>query len=257
MIKVLVVDDDVRVARNHRELAHSLPGFEVVGVAHTAADALREIRRLRPDLVLLDLYLPDGTGISVLRTLRAPESAAQHPVDFLVITAVRDIEQVRAALHGGAVHYLLKPFPLSALRDQLERYAVANQRMAHPGQATTQRDVDRLIGLMRPAAVTPSLPKGLTATTSELVAGTLRDTQGDLSAVDVSERTGVSRVTARRYLEHLCADGRAELRMRYGSAGRPEHRYRWVRPEADGGAPRTTDSHKLRMKPPQDGPPRP
>lgn len=233
MIKVLVVDDDVRVARNHRELVQSLPGFTVVGVAHTAADALTEVRRLRPDLVLLDLYLPDGTGISVLRTLRAPENAARHPVDFLVITAVRDIEQVRAALHGGAVHYLLKPFPLSALRDQLERYAVANQRMADPGQATTQRDVDRLIGLMRPAAVAQSLPKGLTAATSELVANTVRDADGDLSAVDVSERTGVSRVTARRYLEHLCADGRAELRMRYGSAGRPEHRYRWLRPDTD------------------------
>lgn len=231
-IKVLVVDDDVRVARNHRELVQSLPGFAVVGVAHTAADALTEVRRLRPDLVLLDLYLPDDTGISVLRTLRSPENAGQHPVDFLVITAVRDIDQVRAALHGGAVHYLLKPFPLTALRDQLERFAVARQRMAGAGQAASQRDVDRLFGLMRPSAATQSLPKGLTAATSELIASTLREAGGDLSAVDVSERTGVSRVTARRYLEYLCADGRAELRMRYGSAGRPEHRYTWLGPSS-------------------------
>ncbi|WP_308405513.1 response regulator [Streptomyces tardus] len=229
-IGVLVVDDDVRVARNHRELVQSLPGFTVVGVAHTAADALTEMARLRPDLVLLDLYLPDDTGISVLRRQRSPENAGHHPVDFLVITAVRDIDQVRAALHGGAVHYLLKPFPLTALRDQLERFAVARQRMAGAGQAASQRDVDRLFGLMRPSTATQSLPKGLTAATSELIAGTLREADGDLSAVDVSERTGVSRVTARRYLEHLCADGRAELRMRYGSAGRPEHRYTWLGP---------------------------
>ncbi|WP_016905723.1 response regulator [Streptomyces xiaopingdaonensis] len=229
MIRVLVVDDDARVARNHRELVDSLPGFTTAGVVHTAVDALDAVRRLRPDLVLLDLYLPDDTGISVLRTLRAPETAARHPVDFLVITAVRDIDQVRAALHGGAVHYLLKPFPLTALRDRLERYAVARSKMTDAGEAASQREVDRLFALMRSPVAAPALPKGLTSTTSELVADVLRGAEGDLSAVDVSARTGVSRVTARRYLEHLCADGRVELRMRYGSAGRPEHRYRWLR----------------------------
>ncbi|GAA3756515.1 two-component system CitB family response regulator [Spinactinospora alkalitolerans] len=228
MIRVLIVDDDARVAHNHRELVESLTGFTVVDVAHTAAAALAGVERDRPDLVLLDLYLPDDSGISVLRALRAQAGpATADPVDVLVITAVRDIEQVRAALHGGAVHYLLKPFPLTALRDQLERYAAARRRLTRVEEAT-QSDVDRLFGLMRP--VSPqSLPKGLTPATAELVADTLRAAESDLSAAEVGERTGVARVTARRYLEHLCADGRAELRMRYGSTGRPEHRYRWVR----------------------------
>lgn len=227
MIRVLVVDDDVRVARNHQELVESLPGFGVVGVAHTAAAALTQIHGHRPDLVLLDLHLPDASGISVMRALRASAgSAAPQQTDFLMITAVRDIAQVRSALHGGAVHYLLKPFPLSALRDQLERYAVARRQMDAHGEAT-QQDVDRLFGLLRPAAAR-SLPKGLTSATVDLVAGVLRDAPQEVSASEVAERAGVSRVTARRYLEHLCADGRAELRMRYGSAGRPEHLYRWV-----------------------------
>lgn len=227
MIRVLVVDDDVRVARNHQELVESLPEFTVAGVAHTAAAALTQIRGHQPDLVLLDLHLPDASGISVMRALRAAAtSAGPQQTDFLMITAVRDIGQVRSALHGGAVHYLLKPFPLSVLRDQLERYAVARRRMDAEGEAT-QQDVDRLFGLLRPAAAR-SLPKGLTATTADLVAGALREAEGEVSASEVAERAGVSRVTARRYLEHLCADGRAELRMRYGSAGRPEHLYRWV-----------------------------
>jgi len=227
VIRVLVVDDDVRVARNHQELVESLPGFGVVGVAHTAAAALTQIHGHRPDLVLLDLHLPDASGISVMRALRASAgSAAPQQTDFLMITAVRDIAQVRSALHGGAVHYLLKPFPLSALRDQLERYAVARRQMDAHGEAT-QQDVDRLFGLLRPAAAR-SLPKGLTSATVDLVAGVLRDAPQEVSASEVAERAGVSRVTARRYLEHLCADGRAELRMRYGSAGRPEHLYRWV-----------------------------
>lgn len=227
MIRVLVVDDDVRVARNHQGLVESLPGFTVAGVAHTAAAALTQIRGHRPDLVLLDLHLPDASGISVMRALRAAAtSTGPQQTDFLMITAVRDIAQVRSALHGGAVHYLLKPFPLSVLRDQLERYAVARRRMDADGEAT-QQDVDRLFGLLRPAAAR-SLPKGLTSATVDLVAGVLREADGEVSASEVAERAGVSRVTARRYLEHLCADGRAELRLRYGSAGRPEHLYRWV-----------------------------
>jgi response regulator of citrate/malate metabolism len=226
MIRVLVVDDDVRVARNHQELVESVPEFTVVGVAHTAAAALTQVRGHRPDLVLLDLHLPDASGISVMRALRSASSQGTPQPDFLMITAVRDIAQVRSALHGGAVHYLLKPFPLSALRDQLERYAVARRQMDGEGQAT-QHDVDRLFGLLRPPAAR-SLPKGLTSATVDLVAGVLREAEGEVSASDVAERSGVSRVTARRYLEHLCADGRAELRMRYGSAGRPEHLYRWV-----------------------------
>ena len=226
MIRVLVVDDDARVARNHQELVESVPEFTVVGVAHTAAAALTQVRGHRPDLVLLDLHLPDASGISVMRALRSASSQGTPQPDFLMITAVRDIAQVRSALHGGAVHYLLKPFPLSALRDQLERYAVARRQMEGDGDAT-QQDVDRLFGLLRPPAAR-SLPKGLTSTTVDLVAGVLREAEGEVSASDVAERSGVSRVTARRYLEHLCADGRAELRMRYGSAGRPEHLYRWV-----------------------------
>lgn len=226
MIRVLVVDDDVRVARNHQELVESVPEFTVVGVAHTAAAALAQVRGHRPDLVLLDLHLPDASGTSVMHTLRSATSQSAPQPDFLMITAVRDIAQVRAALHGGAVHYLLKPFPLSALRDQLERYAVARRQMEGERQAT-QQDVDRLFGLLRPPAAR-SLPKGLTSATVDLVAGVLREAEGEVSASDVAERSGVSRVTARRYLEHLCADGRAELRMRYGSAGRPEHLYRWV-----------------------------
>ncbi|SIO90497.1 response regulator [Nocardiopsis sp. JB363] len=226
MIRVLVVDDDVRVARNHQELVESVPEFTVVGVAHTAAAALTQVRGHRPDLVLLDLHLPDASGLSVMRALRSSTESGTPQPDFLMITAVRDIAQVRSAVHGGAVHYLLKPFPLSVLRDQLERFAVARRQMQGQGEAT-QQDVDRLFGLLRPPAAR-SLPKGLTATTVDLVAGVLREAEGELSAAEVAERSGVSRVTARRYLEHLCADGRAELRMRYGSAGRPEHLYRWV-----------------------------
>ncbi|GAB3179854.1 response regulator [Nesterenkonia halophila] len=227
MIRVLIVDDDARVAQNHRELVDSTAGFEVVDVEHTAASAVAAVQRHAPDLVLLDLFLPDRPGLDVLREMRGPgQATGAGLVDVVVITALRELAHVRTALQSGALHYLLKPFPLATLREVLERYA-AMRRTADRLSTVTQGDVDQLISLLRP---TPSaaLPKGLTATTATLVAETLRGAAGDLSAAEVSEATGIARVTARRYLEHLCTEKRAELRLQYGSAGRPEHRYRWA-----------------------------
>jgi response regulator of citrate/malate metabolism len=226
-ITTLIVDDDVRVARNHREMVESLPGFRVVRTVHTAAEALEAVRQHHPDLLLLDLFLPDRTGLAVLEKLRSSGWLREVGiVDVVLITALRDVEQVRTAMAMGALNYLIKPFPLRQLRDQLERYAAARKRMAAMS-TVTQNDVDALFGMMRPVA-SRSIPKGLTPATVDRVAEALRASPGDVSAVEVSDVTGLARVTARRYLEHLCAEGRAELTLRYGQAGRPEHRYRWV-----------------------------
>lgn len=228
MLSVLIVDDDARVARNHGDCVESMRRFAVAGTVHTGAAALQAVAEAKPDLVLLDLYLPDMSGIEVLRRLRATTGAdGSAPVDVLVISALRDVEHVRAAMHGGAMYYLIKPFDLSALRHQLDRFAAARDRLSGV-ETVTQHDVDNVFGVHRPAATRTELPKGLTAETARLVADTLRTAGSDLSAVQVAERAGIARVTARRYLEHLCTDGRAQLRMRYGSAGRPEHRYQWV-----------------------------
>ncbi len=224
MIRVLVVDDDARVAHNHRKLVETLEGFEAVGVARTAAEALNSVEQLGPDLVLLDIYLPDESGVQVLRRLRG----AAHTLDVLVITAMRDTETVQAAMQSGAVHYLLKPFPFSELRDRLNQYARARSALAAVTEAE-QSDVDRVYGLMRTRTNPPEkLPKGLSQVTAQLVVDTLRAAGTDLSALELGERAGLSRVSARRYLDHLSTTGTVELRLRYGSAGRPEHRYRWT-----------------------------
>lgn len=226
MIRVLVVDDDARVAHNHHKLVETLDGFESVGVAHTARSALTMVEEQWPDLVLLDIYLPDESGVTVLRRLRGVARA----LDVLVITAMRDADTVQAAMQTGAVHYLLKPFPFSDLRDRLKRYAAAKSALDSVTEAE-QSDVDRVYGLLRAQETTAaptSLPKGLSQVTAQLVVDTLRAAGTDLSAVELGERAGISRVSARRYLDHLTTTGSTELRMRYGSAGRPEHRYRWA-----------------------------
>ncbi|MFI6387704.1 response regulator [Nonomuraea sp. NPDC050547] len=215
MIKVLVVDDDFMVARIHSGYVARMPGFEVVAAAHTGNDALEAVRRFRPDLVLLDIYLPDLSGLDVLKAL--------NDVDVLMISAARDLPTVREAMRSGAVNYLIKPFTAAALADRLRQYAASRKRLTALGPEVGQDEVDRLFGALK----TP-LPKGLSSATCELVADTLRTAAGDLSAAEAAVLAGLSRVSARRYLEHLCAVGKAELRPRYGTAGRPEHRYRWI-----------------------------
>jgi len=221
VIRVMVVDDDFMVAKVHCGFVERIPGFVVAGVAHTGAEALDLTRSSMPDLILLDVYLPDISGLDVMRRLR--ESGA--PVDVLAITAARDVSTIRTALRGGIVHYLIKPFTYDVLRERLEQYAAAHRRLARLGEVA-QDDVDKLFGAMRPHRVT--LPKGLTPPTAELVGRVLQATDADLSAAECAERAGLSRVSTRRYLEHFVAVGKAEVRLRYGAAGRPERRFRWV-----------------------------
>ena len=222
MIRVLVVDDDFMVAKVHRGFVDRIPGFTTVGVAHTGADALAQAGTLRPDLVLLDIYLPDITGLDVLRRLR--ESSDGGP-DVLAVTAARDVSTVRSALRGGVVHYVLKPFGFDVLRDRLERYAAVQGRLAGTTDVG-QPDVDQLFVTMRMTSA--PMPKGLTADTSRLIANAMRACPDDLSAEECAERIGLSRVSTRRYLEHFVTAGKAEVRLRYGTAGRPQRRYRWI-----------------------------
>ena len=223
MISVLIVDDDFMVAKVHAGFVAALDGFEVVGTASTVTQALEAVVRLRPDLVLLDVYLPDMTGLDVLRRLRA----AACPSDVIVISAARDVDSIRSALHGGVMHYLVKPFDRRTFETRLRDYAALRSDMAELGEVG-QTDVDRVFGAGRPAASRAAVvtPKGIAPETLELVRATLVAAGPDgLSATECSERTGLARVSARRYLEQLVAQQEAEVRQRYGTAGRPERRF--------------------------------
>ncbi|WP_445528718.1 response regulator [Streptomyces cyslabdanicus] len=223
MIEVLVVDDDVRVARVNAAYVEKVPGFRVAGEAHSAAEALLRLETLpRLDLVLMDHYLPDDTGLSVVREMRG----RGHLTDVIMVTAARDVSTVRAAMRHGALHYLIKPFTFAGLRSRLEAYAALRRALDDGGEAE-QAQVDRFFGALS-APPGPGLPKGHSPATAELVRRTLMRADGPLSAQEVAERTGVSRQTAQRCLKFLERTGRARLTLKYGGAGRPEHRYVWA-----------------------------
>jgi response regulator of citrate/malate metabolism len=224
VIRTLVVEDDPRLADAHVQYVGRVPGFRAVGVVHAGQEALRFLGRNEVDLVLLDFYLPDMTGLEVCRTLRAHG----NQVDIIAVTSARDLEIVRSAVAQGVVQYLLKPFTLAAFRDKLERYAEYRRAVTGSGEVTAaQQDVDRALSALRGSTGT-TLPKGMTKDTLDAIEKRLRAAPEGLSAGEVARAVGVVRVTARRYLEYLADQGVARRSPRYGGTGRPEHVYRWA-----------------------------
>ena len=223
-IGVLVVEDEPVAADAHRTYVERVPGFVVCGVANDGGGALRQLSdpAHAVDLVLLDMHLPDIHGLDVVRAMRT----AGHRADVIAVTSARDLEVVRAAVSQGVVQYLLKPFTFAALRDKLERYAA--YRLQFLGDFVVgQHEVDRVLGTLR-GSDPSSLPKGMSAESLDAVVAVLRPSAGSLSSAEVAAAVGASRVTARRYLEHLADSGLAVRRSRYGGTGRPEVEYRWV-----------------------------
>ncbi|MFF3449960.1 response regulator [Streptomyces sp. NPDC002667] len=230
MIDVLVVDDDFRVAEINARYVSKVPGFQVAARAHSAAQALAAIERAPVDLVLLDHYLPDRTGLELVHQMR--ENG--HGTDVIMITAAGDVATVRAAMRLGALHYLIKPFTFTALRTRLDSYAALRRTVDRVGGhgVTGQEQVDRIFGALRttPAPSSPGLPSGHSEPTTDLICGVLHHAGQPLSAHEVASETGLSRSTAQRYLRHLEQAGRLRLSLKYGDTGRPEHRYAWVAP---------------------------
>lgn len=222
-VRVLVVEDEELAAEAHAEYTRRVPGFEVAGVARSAGDAVRHLNQdPAVDLILLDMHLPDGHGLGLLQKLRA----AGHLCDVIAVTSARDTDVVRRAVSQGVVLYLLKPFSFATFRTKLEQYAAYRSRLDDSTEVV-QDDVDQLMGALRPRGT--EVPKGMSAESLRQVTDALRSSAGPLSATEVAERIGSSRVTARRYLEHLADTGMVERSPRYGGTGRPEVEYSWRR----------------------------
>ncbi|MER5212610.1 response regulator [Streptomyces sp. NPDC002838] len=230
MIDVLVVDDDFRVAEINAKYVGRVPGFRVTARAHSAAQALAAVQRGTIDLVLLDHFLPDRTGLELVHRMREQG----HGTDVIMITAAGDVTTAQTAMRLGALHYLVKPFTFAALHARLDSYATLRRTVDRVGGSgiAGQEQVDRMFGALRttPAPTSPGLPSGHSEPTTDLICRVLHRADHPLSAHEVAAETGLSRSTAQRYLRHLEQAGRLRLSLKYGDTGRPEHRYAWVAP---------------------------
>jgi response regulator of citrate/malate metabolism len=219
VIETIVVDDDFRVAAVHAAAVDRVDGFHCVAVAHTAADAHGLVVEHQPHLLLLDIYLPDSDGLTLMRGLQA--SGAVMP-DVLVITAAQDVDTVRSAIRAGAVYYLVKPFTFTQLREQLLAY----RRWREHVDAATHADQATIDELYRVLRSTPTPPAHELPPTMRNVLRCVQDAGHPVSATDVASALGISRPTAQRYLSELERRRSVELVLEYGAPGRPVHLYR-------------------------------
>ncbi len=215
--RVMVVEDDRMVARLHCRFVAGMSGFSVVGIAPTAAQAEQMIATLKPDLVLLDLGLPDESGIALLRRLRAGGCTTEA----IVVTASTSTQVVRATVHLGVVDYLVKPFDQERLRQSL---ALFRRRMAMLSPTSLAQDEVDQICSDGPNA-RRWLPRDLAGDRLAEIQRALRTFGAPATAVDVAGAVGVSRVTARRYLEYLVTTGRARVSVTPDGPGRPSKTY--------------------------------
>ncbi len=225
--RVLIVDDDFMVARIHRGFVERMDGFVVAAEVHTAATALSAARRLLPDVILLDVYLPDMSGLRALAELRR-NAAAQ--IDVIVVTAARDAETVSESLRLGARHYLIKPFGFDDLHERLKQVRDLRLRLdSGADQDLGQEDIDQVFGALPDIELDRrNLPKGLSKVTMTSVIVQLKQSNDDHSATSLAQTMGMSRVSVRRYLDFLVRIGWVRLAPRYGEVGRPENQYRWI-----------------------------
>lgn len=209
-IRVLVVDDDFRVAGLHRDIVDSRAGCTALDPVHSLGSARQAVRAHAPDLLLVDAFLPDGDGI---------EFVAATGIDAFVLSAATDAATVRRALRAGALAYLTKPFEARLLGDRLDRYARMRNLLA-TDRPLEQEQIDRALTIMHGGAEPATVAR---SATEQLILEGLGDDEA--SAAELAERVGISRATAQRHLAALASRGQVEVRLRYGTTGRPEHRY--------------------------------
>jgi response regulator of citrate/malate metabolism len=234
-IRVLVVEDEAIAAAAHAAYIGRLDGFVLAGSAADGQSALRLMTEFEAagtpiELVLLDMNLPDLHGLDIARRMRAAGLFA----DIIAITAVRELNIVRSAVATGVVQYLIKPFTYATFADKLSSYRQFREQLATPaagtyGAVASQGEVDRAFASLRAPSELP-LPKGLAVSTLGSVKDFMKGQSGAVSASEVMAALGMSRVTARRYLEYLADAGRVSRTARYGTPGRPENQYRWLGP---------------------------
>jgi len=221
-VKVLLAEDDRRIAEIQRQFLDRIDGFEVIGMAHSLQSTREMTEILAPDLLLLDIHFPDGNGLDFVNQLR--ESKQQ--TDVILVTAARDVEMLKTAIYGGVFDYIVKPLVFDRIRESLERYREQLTRLQELG-TLDQSDIDAIMPRGRVASPRSEsvLPKGVDILTLNKVREFLELTGQSIAASDVGDRLGVSRTTARRYLEYLVSTRELQVDLSYGGVGRPERYY--------------------------------
>ncbi|PHR26646.1 MAG: two-component system response regulator [Desulfotalea sp.] len=221
-IQIVIVEDDERIAEIQQIFAEKISGVTVAGIAHTILEGEEMLHVLQPDLVLLDIFFPDGNGLELLWKIRRNYKAT----DIVLITAAKEKNIFQEALRGGVFDYILKPLSYSRFQNSISRY-IEHRKKLREITTIDQRDVDVFLHQEKHGfGHKEELPKGIDPITLQKVTSIMEliDSEG-INAQQTGGRLGVSRTTSRRYLEYLVATGLIIADLCYGTPGRPERKY--------------------------------
>ncbi|MFF2878203.1 response regulator [Gottfriedia sp. NPDC057991] len=225
LIEVLIVEDDSRIAEIHQRFIERIEGFSVIGIATNYQEAVDLIEILKPQLVLLDVYFPDMNGLDFLQWMKKHSILA----DVIMITASKEIDSVNKALHYGVFDFIIKPVIFDRFKKSLIRYVNYSnkvQSLQSKSAYLTQEEIDGLIGKNNSIIGEQSIyPKGIDKLTLDKVLFAIKEVHNGMTAENIGLEIGVSRTTARRYLEYLVSEGKVLADLAYGTIGRPERVY--------------------------------
>ncbi|MBY0186980.1 response regulator [Bacillus altitudinis] len=223
MIKVLIAEDDFRIAAIHESYIQKVQGFQVAGKAKSAKDLWEALQKEQVDLILLDVYMPDELGTNLLPLLRE-----RHPeVDVIIITAATETMLLRDALHYGVVHYLIKPVTAQKFTQVLTEYK-EKRELINSKEEVNQTMIDLFFGQIQEESQQKDdrdLPTGINSLTLDKVKTFMATEMNGITAEELGEKMGASRTTARRYVEYLVTTGECRAELAYGIIGRPERKY--------------------------------
>ena len=220
-IKILIVEDELLLAEMHAEYIKAYPACDKVWLAGNLAEARKMIEYMKPDLILLDNYLPDGKGIDLVHELLQERNSA----DIVFTTAASDMETVTEAIRLGVFDYLVKPVAYERLGQTLDRY-IQRKSVLHVTNKTNQSQIDDMFNTYARGESKEELPTGIDALTLDKVLALFAAPDAEYTAETIAETIKLSRTTARRYLEYCLAQHKIEAEIEYGKVGRPQRIYR-------------------------------
>lgn len=222
-IQVLLVEDDPMVRQVNRQFIEQVPGYHLIGTAQNGIEGIQQIKQLKPDLVFMDIFMPEQDGIETLKQIRGKELK----VDVIAVTAANDMKTIQKMLQLGVFDYIMKPFSFERMKHSLQNYRSYKMKIEEKNEMT-QNELDLLLHHQqkthKPVA---NLPKGLNASTLEKIVSFIGTQERSVSAEEVANGVGIARVTARRYLDYLEKQNKVKIDIQYGGVGRPVNQY-WL-----------------------------
>lgn len=220
MLSVLIAEDDFRVASIHEQFLKKVRGTKLAGKTSNCKETLEAVQKYKPDLIILDNYMPDGLGIDLIEKIRG----INNSTDVILVSAANEKEYIETAVRKGVKGIIIKPASLERFVSTIQKY-IDDKISLDRKDKVEQSFLDGLFGIKIAEETTAPATKGIDPLTLEKVKSILQQNQTGITAEKTGEKMGASRTTARRYLEYLVSIDECFAELVYGIVGRPERNY--------------------------------